>query len=95
MSRAFSSLAMSPKDLAPAALMSSITGVRSAARASADADRACRALAQTGSRARTATEAPEPFSSSLSRRKGRACAIRNQLRFMFGNGRLRSPAPLP
>jgi hypothetical protein len=47
MSRAFSSLAMSPKELAPAALMPSITGARSAARASADADRASRALAQS------------------------------------------------
>jgi hypothetical protein len=47
MSRAFNSLAMSPKDLAPAAVMSSITGARSAARAFADADRACRALAQS------------------------------------------------
>ena len=40
MSRAFSSLAMSPKDLAPAPLMSPMARARSAARAFADADRA-------------------------------------------------------
>jgi hypothetical protein len=47
MSRAFSSLAISFRDSAPVALMSSITGARSAARAFADADRTCRALAQS------------------------------------------------
>ena len=79
MSRAFSSPATSPNDVAPAALMSSITGARSAARAFADADRACRALAQSAAVPGRPRKPPSRFPRALA--AASAERVRSEINF--------------